>query len=334
MTYTAERATINQKVQIGAEALTALGTPVPATKQLECFDFTFGASVDLAAYTPTGHKYATIQELNEEWVDGTMGGNGDYNGLIYPLCGAMGTTTPVVHSPSSTVYDWTFSPPITGSVEPQTYTFQQGDSTRAHSFAYGLYTQFGYKFDRKSFTVSGKILGQKLNDGITLTASPTNVDLAPIVPSQVNVYLDTTQAGLGTTQLTKVLNGTFTMDSIYGPAWFVNRAQSSFSAHVDLKPSCTFKFQLEADSNGMTPLSYVRTGTTYYIRVEAVGSTIDGTNTLNNTFHHDMAVKFGKPDPFSDSSGVFAIGYECVIVEDATWGHSHQFLLSNLIPTL
>ena len=177
-------------------------------------------------------------------------------------------------------------------------------------------------------------MGQKLYVGITLTASPTNVALAPIVPSQVNVYLDTTQVGLGTTQLLKVLNGDFTMDSIYGPAWFVNRAQSSFSAHVDMKPTCTFKLVLEADSNGMTPLTYVRTGTTYYIRVEAVGNVIDGTNTLNNTFHHDMAVKFGKPDPFSDANGVFAIGYTCTIVEDATWGHSHQILLSNLIPTL
>jgi len=334
MAYVPERASINQRVQVGAESLTAMGTPVAANKQLECFDFQFGPGVDLLNYAPTGHKYDTIQELNEEWVDGTMGGNGDFNGLIYPLSGAMGAITPVASGESTTAKDWAFVPPIVGLKQPQSFTFQQGDSTRAHQVPFGLYTQFGYSFTRKTFTVSGKILGQQLNDGITMTANPTSVPLAPIVPSQVNVYLDPTQAELGTTQLMKFLAGEYTMDSIYGPAWFVNRAQPSFSNFVDMKPTCTFKMTLEADANGMTPLSYMRTGVTYYLRVEAIGAEIDADNSVNNSFVHDMAIKIGKPDNFSDSDDIFAIAYTCTIVEDATWGKSQMLTLTNLLTAL
>lgn len=423
-TWSPERSTINQKVQIGAESTSALGTAVAASKSLGCFDFQFGTSVDLAEYAPTGHKYTSIQNLNEEWVDGTMGGDMDYNGLIYPLASAMGSITPTAHGSSATAKDWIFVPPLTGSIVPQTYTFQQGDSTRAHQLSYGLFTQFGYTFDRKTTKVSGKILGQQLTDGITMTASPTTVALKPVVPGQINVYMDPAQAALGTTQLTKVISGAYTMDTIYGPAWFVNRANSSYSAHVDMQPKCTFKLILEADATGMALLGYMRAGTTYYVRVEALGSVIDnlqtvslgaasagtftltykgqttsaiaynatasavqtalqalstvgagnatvtgntsgpytvqftgtlandttaltgnGTGLTGGTFAitqsqnthamvHDMAVKVGKPDPYSDSSGIYAIGFECTIAEDSTWGKAQQITVTNLLSTL
>lgn len=420
--WTAERSSVNQRVQVGAESNSALGTPVPAAKLLECFDFQFGISPDVNTYTPTGHKYPIIQEENMEWVDGTMAGNGDYNGLIYPLSSAMGAITPTAHGSSASAKDWLFIPPTTGSIVPQTYTFQQGDAIRAHQLSYGIYTQFGYKFDRKTCTVSGKILGQNLQDGITLTASPTAVAVAPIVPKQINVYLDPTNAALGTTLLAKALSGDYTMDSIYNPAWFLNRANASYSAHVDVAPKCTIKITLEADAQGMGLLTSLQVGSTQFLRVNAQGAVIDNNQTVSlgapsagtftltykgqtttaiaynatssavqtalqalstigagnatvsgtgpyivnfagalatdttamtgngtgltggtftvtqtqvyQTLQHDMAVKIGKPDAFSDSSGIFAIAWNCQIVEDLTWTFAQKFLLTNTLTTL
>jgi hypothetical protein len=334
MTYTPERASVNQRIQVGPESLSALGTGVAAGKVLLPFTFQFGASFDLATYIATGHKYPVIQEANEEWVDGSMSGSGCYNTLVYPLAGAMGTTTPSASGSSSTAKDWVFTPPIAGVKEPQTYTFEQGDGTTAEKFTYGLYTQFGYKFDRKSFEVSGTILAHQLQTGITMTSNPTNVALAPIVANQINVYIDDTQAGLGTTQALKFISGDYTMDSIYGPAWFVNRANASFSNHVDLAPKSTFKILVEADATGMALFDSIRAGVLKYIRVEAVGAEIDADNSINNTFQHDMAVFIGKPDKFSDSGGVYAIGFECTIGEDPTWGKSQEVTLTNLITAL
>jgi hypothetical protein len=336
MAWTAERTTVNQKIQIGAEATTALGTAVAANKLLQNYDFTFGIIPDVIFYRPTGRKYDTVQIENAEWVDGTMAGTLDYNTSIYPLSGAMGSVSAVAHLASATAKDWIFNPPVTGSVVPQTYTFQQGDSIRAHQLAYGLFTQFGYKGDRKTFTVSGKVLAQAITDGATLTGSPTAVALAPVAAKQVNVYLDSTSGGLGTTLLTRVLAIDFTMDGIYGPLMTLNRANLGYAAHVDMAPKATFKLKVEADAAGMALLGYLQSGVTYFLQVDAQGAQIasDGPGAILNEFKHQMAVKVGKPTTFSDDQGVFAIEWELTIVEDSTWGHSQLLTVTNLLTAL
>jgi|SRR5581483_2243229 hypothetical protein len=337
MTFTPEVTTINQQVQIGPE--TTIGTAVAAGKRLECFDWTPAIQADIAQYTPTGHKYIAEQEENTEWIETTISGYLDYNGVVYLAGGAMGAVTPTAHGASSSAKDWTYKPPITGSVAPQTYTVQQGDSVRARSWAYGLVSEFGYKGDRKSaFTISAKMLGQPLSDGISLTSSPTTVALAPVVGKHFNVYLDTTSGSIGTTQLLRVLSLEFSMTNIYGPFWALNRATVGFGGHVDQMPKSTFKLLLAADANGMSPLSYLQSGATVYLRVQAQGNQIasDGPGAINNTLQHDAAVKVGKPDPFSDSQGIYAIGYELTVAEDPAWssGQSQLLTITNLITAL
>ena len=332
MAWTAERTTINQRVQVGAEATTALGTSVAASKILQCFDFTMGISGDINAYTPTGRKYVAEQEENTEWVDITVGGDFDYNGVTYLLASAMGSVAPAAHGVSVTAKDWIFSPPVTGSVVPQTYTLEQGDAVRAHKVTYALATQFGYKGTRKDLTVSGKMIAQPIADAITMTSTPTAIALAPVVSKQVNVYLDPTFGALGTTQLLKVLSVDYSMDNIYGPLWVFNRTNVGYTAHVDLMPKPTFKLKVEADSAGMALLGYLQSGTTYFLRVQALGNVID--TAINNTFQHDMAIKVGKPSTFADDQGVFAIEWDCTVVEDTDWGKSQIFTVTNLIASL
>lgn len=340
MTFVPQRATINQRVQIAAESTSALGTAVAASKRLQCFDFTMGIGADITNYAPTGHKYDAEQEEDTEWVDTTMSGKMDYNGVLYPLAGVMGgTTVAAAHASSVTAKDWVWTPPLTGSVVPQTYTIEQGDSTRAHKIAYGLFTEWGYVLTRKDFTTSGKMISQPITDNITMTATPTAIPLAPMIGKHANIYLDATSSGLGTTQLLKVLSVTYAFTGVYGPFWPINRASIGFTAHTDLKPKCTIKIKMEADSAGMAPLSYLQAGTTYWLRVDAQGPQIasdggTGSDPIYSEFQHDMAIKFGKPGAFGDDSGVYALEWECTIVEDATWAKAQMFTVTNLIATL
>jgi hypothetical protein len=428
-TWVPERSTVNQKIQIGAEAITALGTNVAASKLLECFDWVFGVESDINLYRPTGHKYENVQEQNTEWSSATLGGNLDYNGVVYPLASIMGSVTPVAHGASAVAKDWIFTPPVLGSIVPQTYTVEQGDTTYAHKVNYALFTDFGYKGTRKDFSVSGKVLSEPLQNGITLTGGATGVAIAPVVAKQVNVYLDTTSAGLGTTLITRALSIDFAFSNVYGPTWFLNRATVGWTVHVDMAPVTKFKLKVEADTNGMALMSgYLQTGNTAYIRVNSQGAVIDnnqtgtitggptgGTFTLTykaqttagiafnatgatvqtallllstfpagtitvaggaggpytfqflttlltdttaitsssagltggasplltitqtqayNTFQHDMAVKVGKPAPFSDDQGIFATEFECTIVEDPTWGKAQTLTITNLLTAL
>jgi hypothetical protein len=423
VTFNPEISSINQLLQLIPE--TTPGTALPATKRLNCMMYKFGVKGDFKRTAGTGRKYDSVQQLNSEWVEGSFDGSMDYNGLLYPFTGALGVTTPIAHGSSAIAKDWIIDASLSGAKQPQTYSFEQGDSIRAHKFAYGLTTKLGYKFSRKTdASVSGSILAQSVTDGITMTGSPTDIALSPITGKDFNMYMDTTGAGLGGTQLLKVLSAEFSMDSIYGPAWYVNRANSSYSAHVDLKPSVSFKFAIAADAVGMALLGDMRLGTTKFVRVEAQGPLIENTQqvslgspsagtfsltykgqtasglafnaaasavqsalialstigtgnvtvsgsaggpytvTFTGTlaqdttaltgsgagltggtflitqtqayakFIHDMAIKIGQPSEWDDGDGIYKIEWDCGIFEDATWGHSHQATITNLITAL
>lgn len=427
MPWTPEVSSTNQHLQIGAEAITALGTNVPAPKELLCYDMVFAPEGDTIFYRGTGRKYEAEQEQNTEWSSSTWAGNPDYNGIIYPLVSIGGNVAAATHGTSTTAKDWIITPPVTGSIVPRTFTVEQGDSTYAKKVNYLLFTDFSYTFERKSMTLTAKSMSQSIQAGITLTSSPVIVALAPMAGKHVNVYMDATSAALGTTLLTKVMKAVVSLSGYYGQFFPMNRANASYTAHVDLAPTATIKLLVEADSTGVATMQTAwENGTTEFIRIQAQGAVIDnqqtvtlgtqasGTFTLTykgqttaaiaynatsaavqtaflllssvpagttvtgatggpylvvfsptgtlaqdttpitgsgaslgtpgtfvitqtqsyNTFTHDMAVKFNKPDPFSDNAGIHSIGWNGTIVEDPTWGNAQLFTCTNLITAL
>jgi hypothetical protein len=286
MPWTPERSSINQTLQFGLEATP--GTNVAATKQLQCFGIVFAPMADVVQFEATGRKYPTIVIENSEWVEGTLTGVLDYNGMVYPLSGTCGAATSITaHGASATAKDWLFVPPLTGSVQPQTLTIEQGENNAFgnaiynHKVNYGLISELSYKGDRKTgFTVGGKVLAQALQRGITMTAGPTAVALAPTAGKHFNYFMDPTSAALGTTQLMKVLNVDYVFSNLYGMFFPFNRANLGWAAHVDLNPGCIIKLLLEADATGMTPLTYLQAGTTQFLRVQGQGSIIDNLQTV------------------------------------------------------
>lgn len=419
-----ERATINQRIQFGVE--TTPGTSVPATKLVENFNVVFGVKPDVNTFRPTGRRWSNTAEENREWTGLKVDGNLDYQGMVYLISGPWGAATITTHAGGVNAKDWTWIPPVTGAITPKTYTIEQGDSTQAHKAAYSLLTDFGYKGTRKDFSCTGVGIAQALQNGITMTNSPTAITLSPIVGKHMNVWLDTTSAGIGTTQFTKMLSVDYSYSGGFNPFWPLNRANSSYSGHVDATPKNIMKILLEADAQGMSLLPYLQQGAFLYLRVDAQGPVIDnlqtvtlggpsaGTFTLtykgqtsagiafnaaasavqtalialstigagnvtvtgsaggpytvtfagtlaNDTtpmtgsgagltggaflitqaqnyyaMLHDMALKLTNVDDFSDSDGIFAIGFEGEIVEDSNWngGQSQKLVLTNALTAL
>src|SRR5258708_4159054 len=116
MPFNPEVTTINQKLQFGAESTSALGTNVAATKLILCYDLQWGPMADVKMYEGTGRKYPAAQIENSEWVEGTLGGYLDYNGIVYLLASTMGSVSPVAHGASTTAKDWVYIPPLTGTI--------------------------------------------------------------------------------------------------------------------------------------------------------------------------------------------------------------------------
>lgn len=326
---------VNRKTQLGVES--TAGTSVAANRVLEAFDFQLAVEADQQEFTGSGSKYVDEMLENTEWSSWKVTGKGDYNHLIYLVNSVYGTAAITSHGASSTAKDHKVTPPTRGAATYKTYTLQQGDSVRAQQAAYTAFHGFGYKFTRKgTFDITADAISQAIADAATLTASPTIQALAPIVPKHVNLYLDPTSAALGTTQIAIPLSFEYQRAGVYGALWALNRTNASFLDTVDLRPKVTGKIMMEADANGMTPLTYFQSGTTYYLRMDAQGVTIDVPNSIKNEWIHDMAIKFGKPDPFQDDQGVFAVAYPFTVVEDPAWstGTAEMITLTNLLTTL
>lgn len=332
------RASVNQGVQIGVEPTP--GTSVSAGKILDAWTVKPGAKADVKQSTPSGRKYVTAQEENREWVewaaDSTLM---CFNALVYELSSVVGAMTTGASNSSATAKDWTVTPVVSGSATPKTFTIEQGSTERAHKFSYGLLNKWGYKFSKAEASSSSSGIARKLADGISMTSSPTRISCIPCLGSYFNVYLDTTSAGLGGTQLTEILNFEYNFEGVFGPVWYVNRTDTSFSTHVDLMPKCTAKLLLEANSTGMALLTNLRASDTLFLRVEAIGAQIasdggGGTDPVYNQFIHDMAVTVSAPNDFEDSEGVFASPWELTIVEDSTWGQAQTFTVTNLLTAL
>jgi hypothetical protein len=332
----AERATLNQQVQLGVESTP--GTAVAADRLIRCFNFTTGIESEGKAYRGTGRKYPCSHILNKEWTTVSFDGDMDFNGLIYILNSAVCTGSIAAHGSSSTAYDHTFTPGITGNATKKTYTIEQGDSVRAHELPYGVFSKWSYKFTRGEATTSGEGFGQEISDGITMTASPTIIADSPMAGTMWDVYVDTTSGGLGTTQLTRVLGVDFDLSNLFAPAWFINSSEPSWVVDVDTVPECTVSLLVEADATGMGYLTQLQSGDTRYLRVKATGSVIatDGPGDVNAAFTHDMAIKFTSFDPFEDSDGIYAVKMNAVIVEDTSWGsgQAQSIVLTNLLSAL
>lgn len=325
------RASINQTVQVGVE--TTAGTPVAANKKLSSLSIEPGINAETSAFRPAGTKWPTVVPLNREWVTASLTGAPTYDELIYPLSSVLESVTPTqpdsVGAPS--VYRWTFAPSSTASVNVDTFTVEQGDATRAHRFAHAIVTELGLEISRAGIDLSGSLIGARLEDGVALTAAPTTLPLIPVLPNQVDVYMNDTAAGLGTTKLASgngpAFSANVTIGDRHGPVWPIDSTQSSYAETVETEPSGSLELTLEADATGMGVLDTLRAGATKFVRIKATGDEIEGG--LNYELTVDLAVKVTDIGDFDDEDGVFVVPPSFTLVHDPTWGQALQVVVQN-----
>lgn len=315
----AERASVSQHIQIGVE--TTPGTSVAASKQLRSIGFTPSPKVTVEQFRPAGQKFISLAILGEEWVEATIDGNAVYDELVYPLSSVLGAATVTAGTGAdATTGSWKFKPQPVAADNAKTFTIEHGDpNSRADKFSNALVTDLQFTMDRTKFTITGNVLGQNLTDGITMTATPVQLPLVPILPGKLNVWVDPTAAALGTTKMSRALSMDWHITNKYGPVWVLDSSQSSYAATVELVPTLTGSMVLEADATGMGFLTTMRAGSNVYIRVQAIGPVIiPATGTATYKFTLDMAATIINTTGFSDSNGVYAIGWDFACPNDST----------------
>lgn len=332
---TTERTTVVQKTQIGVES--TIGTAVAANKRLQALSIEFEPQAMEQEFTPLGNKFPTVVVEQKEWMQATLKGYPSFGDLIYCFSSAFSAATVTQFMDSATptgCYKWVFDMSSTLLDTPKGFTIEQGDGVRAMRFPGALIRQLGLKFNRQTVDLSGQIIGKQLEDGITMTASPSDVELQPLLASNFDVYIDPTFGALGTTKAARLFDGDWTLDGRYGPIWPVDSAQASYANTVETQPSLEFKPIFEADSAGMGYLSTFRAGSTVFCRIKNVGPTIYSAGVYVSTplkyqFTMDMALKVHAIDKFQDQDGVYAIGFNFRGVDDSGWGKAIHVEIQN-----
>lgn len=326
------RATVFQVTQVGVESTP--GTSVAANRRFGALAITPNVDADISAIRPQGYKFATAGVLNKELVKGKISGGLSYNDIVYILSALLTTPTVTqISPPSGTAYRWVFTPNTTNPDTPKTLTVEVGSSDRAHRFTFGLVTDLSIDIDRDAVDVSGTIIGQALQDPITLTANPTM--LAPVLamPPQVAVYIDSTAAGIGTTKFTRVLSASFSVSSRYKPVFTLDSGiGTSFADYVETPPEAQLELTFAADSQAMPLLATMRGGDKRFIRLEFVGPLIEQGN--NYRFTVDMCGVITDVGDFSDEDGVFAVSFTFNATYDSGFGKAFEVRVVNALSAL
>lgn len=312
-----EIASVFQQLNIGVE--TTPGTPVAANKRLSGLMIRPQPKTDIKSYRGIGYKFPTVATLNKEWVEASLEGPLTYTEIVYLLSSLIGTVTPTGAGNAKT---WSFTPDSDAADTPKTYTVEWGDATRALEFAYGLVNSLKLSFSRDGCELSGSMLGQEIDDGITLTGSPTAIALMPVFPTHMAAFVADTAAGLaGAGALTRVVSGEWEMADRYNPGWFLDTS-ASFGVHVEKVPKLTAKLKMEKDAAGMGLLANMRAGSFKFLRLQGVGAAISGGG--NYTLTVDIAGKITSDPTFSEEEGIECIEWSFDGFHDPTWGKATQ----------
>lgn len=328
-----ERSSLFQGVQIGAES--TLGTGVAAGKLLNYLGIDIDPELAFARFRPMGQAVAGSIVPSQISSTAAISGQGSYSELIYPLNSIYGNVTPTTVDTTAKRWNWTY----TGRAEttPKSYTVEAGGSVRAHKLTAGVFNGFEITFQRTGdgLPVSGSLIGQQMQDNITLTATPTALEDVPIIPTHCDVYMDPTSGALGTTKLTRDFNAVFRHNDAYGAIWPISSTNASWANVVGTEPTVQVELQVEADTAGMQLYADAVAGNaTRFIRLAAVSTANAGAATAKYDLLIDMAGKVSAFGGFDDVDGVFVASFTFDAVYDAGWGAAVKVQNTNKTATL
>jgi Phage tail tube protein len=323
-----ERTVITELASVGVE--TTYGLAVATTKRLPTISLMLTPEMEAARIRPNGYKAATVEVPAREWSSGDVEGYPCYNAIVYPLSSLLAVVAPTGTGPN---YSWDFGLAPTTVQTVRSFTIEQGDAAvRAHKASGMLFTAFGMEFPRAGDpSITGTLLGQRLSDGIVVTPGTVEVPVQPILSTEVDVYLDLTQATLGGTKLTRVVNVAFEIADMWGPVWALNTTNQSFVAPVQTEPALTATLTVEADAAGMEPLTAMRTGATRYMRMRATGPTLGATT---YSLIIDLCLKVSGPPTYGDEDSVRTVEWPFEMIAESAAYNPARFVVTNAVAAL
>jgi hypothetical protein len=340
----ADRSDLTEKTQIGVETLVAPGTAVAATRLLQALSIGRAIELDMDEFRPSGSKFPTIIVPTKEWITASLEGRPTYDELVYPLSSVIGngTVTQLLDGATPTgVYDWVFEPLTTAPDVQRTFTVEKGSSVRADRFPYGIVNELTVGFDRNDgASLGGSMIGQRIEDGITLSVGATALDVRPVTVDDVSVYIDTPPGAFGTTKMLRCISTEWSFGDRVNPVWPLDQAVQGFAGHIESEPSASMSLVMEADAQGLGPLAAARAGDTRRIRVEAIGNTLysagvyAGVAALKERLRIDLYGKVEDVSDYGETEGLVTLEWTFAAIKDALTQKAFTVSLRNQLAAL
>lgn len=323
--------------QIGVE--TTPGNPVAATKRLRAAQFTLQPGFEgRERIQQFGSIVPGAVSPGYEWCEGSLEGTVSVPDLAYILAASLGdtTTTPITDGTDPTgAYrrEWTlsgFTP-----IWPKTLTVEAGIPGGQAVRASGVViTGLEFKFEPKGVQVSGSLIGNPIESGITLTTGAVTLERALADPKTAQIRL---AAAPGDLAAAAPLANAFSATLNFGEQLArVLRLGASDVGRVHQAAEPEFALTLATDAVGITRITELRQNDTVYARVSVRGPRIyHGANL--NVWHElvvDVALQWLEFDVSGDQDNVWVVEMTGAIVEDSALGGYAKVTLTSTVNVL
>lgn len=321
------RGTVNRQVQIGVE--TTPGTAVPANKSLPSLSLTLTRALETKEFRSQGYKPATASQIVKDFGTGSVSGPLNYTEIIYVLNSMV---TGVITTPGGGTLsrDHTFTPAAIGADAFKTFTVQEGDTTAATQMANSIFAEFGVTTNLSTAEISGTMFGTSPTTS-TLTGSPTSIALLPVNVREIDLYMDTTFAGIGTTKVTDTISATFNITNKYAMRWVLNTTNTSFKDVIETPPTLSFTFATEHNAQSRTLYDSLSTNPVKYMRLKATGPIIEAAITYK--FQLDVGCRITATEQIDDD-GVWGYRYDCTPQYTTTFPGAWAVVVTNTLTAL
>lgn len=165
-------------------------------------------------------------------------------------------------------------------------------------------------------------------------AGVTIIPERPVERGQVDVFLDTTFAGIGVTQIASPFDEELQLGQKIKPKFVHNSTYKSFQSAIEVAPSLVYSFTTEYNAWGRALLTNILANDpVMYLRIRAKGldlsNAVDGS--VTELVQFDLAGKFTEPEVIKDvtGSGVFGYKFHLVALDDPDMGRPWQVDMQN-----
>ena len=246
--------------------------------------------------------------------------------------GALTTSQPDAGG-SPTVYDHTFEPTLTALAAQKAYTFEYGDDQQEYESAFVVASQLEFSFAMGEVWKMSADLLARFPAKSAFTGALTAPTVEDVIGQKCKIYIDSTWAGLGTTQISSsLINASIRIPTGIVPTRYAD-GSLEFSDVAENKRAAEVELTFKHDTSGEAQYDNLVAGTMVFVRLEVEGSTAE--DAFNYTFRADFAMRYTEaPELFGEQDGENVISLSGKSFHDPTSGRDMRFLVRNTTASL